>query len=103
MTGKRARILIVDDNEAIHDDLKQVLEPEKEKNHLDSLKAEIFGEKTESGIPQVKTVQYAIDDAYQGEEAIHMVNKAAAENDPYALIIMDARMPPGMNGVKAIQ
>ena len=103
MSGKRARILIVDDNETIHDDLKKVLETKKEVNRLEALKSELFGEEPASSIPQIKTIEYSIDDAFQGEEAIEMVDKAAAEDDPYALIFMDARMPPGMNGVKTIQ
>ncbi len=103
MSGKRARILIVDDNETIHDDLKKVLETKKETNRLEALKSELFGEELKANSAQIKTIEYSIDDAYQGEEAIIMVDKAAAGDDPYALIFMDARMPPGMNGVKTIQ
>ena len=43
-----------------------------------------------------------IDDAYQGEEAIEMVEKAQKEGFPYSLTYMDVRMPPGIDGVQAI-
>ena len=51
---------------------------------------------------QGETADYVIDDAYQGAEAIRMVDSAAEEGFPYALIFMDVRMPPGMDGIQAI-
>lgn len=100
------RILIVDDNESIHEDIHNILDT-KPKRHKDSetkqLEAELFG-----GDPSSKDVEdnsspnYIIDDAYQGAEAIKMVKQAAEEGFPYAMIFMDVRMPPGMDGIQAI-
>ncbi|MGD9899986.1 MAG: response regulator, partial [Calditrichaceae bacterium] len=97
------RILIVDDNEAIHSDFKTILE-NSSSNRLDKkaleLENELFGEdSSENGKDDSGNVEYRIDDAYQGEEAVRMVEKAATEDDPYALIFMDVRMPPGIDGI----
>ncbi|CAM2006180.1 hybrid sensor histidine kinase/response regulator [Acanthopleuribacter pedis] len=93
------RILIVDDNESIHADFRKVLQGGA-KDKLRSVELELFGEDALGPAPKVHA-SYRLDDAFQGEQAIKMVDIAAAENDPYALVFMDVRMPPGMDGIKA--
>lgn len=95
------RILIVDDNRDIHEDIKSILKPNIHRdNELEALKKEIFDKETVS--KKHIDLIYRIDDAYQGEEAIDLVRKAKCEEDPYSLIFMDVRMPPGLDGIKAI-
>lgn len=102
ITKEVKRILIVDDNESIHQDFRKVLRGKE--NRLKNLEAEIFGDEAvdldlEGGdMPY----SYQIDDAFQGEEALQMVEKAEAEGRPYSLIFMDVRMPPGMDGIQTI-
>ncbi|NOX77219.1 MAG: diguanylate cyclase [Gammaproteobacteria bacterium] len=100
------RILIVDDNESIHEDFRKVLLQEKNENHaaLDELEAELFGEdSSEAALPSTENdLEYRVDSAFQGEEALEMVNKAEAEGQPYSLIFMDVRMPPGWDGIETI-
>ncbi len=95
------RILIVDDNRDIHEDIKSILKPTiRRDNELEELKREIFDQEV---LPNKHIeIIYRIDDAYQGEEAIKLVLKAKYEEDPYALIFMDVRMPPGLDGIKTI-
>lgn len=108
MKEKTARILIVDDNQDIHEDIKNILNPTRI-NHQDSemqlLKDELFGDDDQSVSKPDKSISihYQIDDAYQGDEAIKMVLKADREREPYSLIFMDVRMPPGMDGVQTIE
>lgn len=100
------RILIVDDNESIHEDFRKVLIHTKNEDHaeLDDLEAELFGEDepavsmTDNG----EALAYEVDSALQGQEALAMVDKAAEEGRPYALIFMDVRMPPGWDGIETI-
>lgn len=94
------RILIVDDNESIHTDFKKVLAGHTE-DRLRSVEMELFGEDDSSSGSDELGMDYDLDHAYQGEEAVSMVDAAAAEGNPYALIFMDVRMPPGMDGVRA--
>jgi len=99
------RILIVDDNESIHNDFRKVLVHEVNEDHadLDELEAELFGdEKNDEAITGDQNVAYEVDSAFQGQEALKMVDKAEEEGRPYALIFMDVRMPPGWDGIETI-
>ncbi len=108
MIKNRKRILIVDDNISIHEDLKHILNVQNrdEDSDLASFEKDLFGEKLNYGIEEDlenEMIYYDISDAYQGEEAVSMVEKACGENRPYALIFMDVRMPPGIDGIKTVQ
>lgn len=101
------RILIVDDNESIHEDIEAILTNRQKKLDLDlsALENELFGdnENSDSEPALSNQVNYRIDHAYQGDESVKMVHKAEDEGDPYSLIFMDVRMPPGMDGIEAIK
>ena len=99
-----ARILVVDDNESIHEDFRKVLVREENTDHaeLNDLEAELFGD-NETGSPtENEFLDYDVDSALQGQEALAMVEKAADEGRPYSLIFMDVRMPPGWDGIETI-
>lgn len=101
----RQRILLVDDNESIHEDIESILSINRNNADMElrQMEDDLFGS-TALAEPDVLTeTLYDIDHAYQGKEAIEMVNKAHAEGDPYSLIFMDVRMPPGMDGIETIQ
>ncbi len=102
----KKRILIVDDNHAIHEDIKHILSAvslESKDTETIALEEELFNEENPIYNPSSEfDVQYSIDDAYQGEEALMMVEEAEKEGNPYALIFMDVRMPPGIDGIQAI-
>ena len=105
--GSSYRILIVDDNESIHDDIEVILtsRQNKQDSSLADLEDKLFSKNEDKGSEASISDQvvYRIDHAYQGEESIKMVHKAEEEGDPYALIFMDVRMPPGMDGIEAIR
>ncbi|HEC18160.1 MAG TPA: diguanylate cyclase [Gammaproteobacteria bacterium] len=103
--GYNTRILIVDDNESIHDDFRKVLIHEINEDHaeLDDLEAELFGDtNSEEEETAGELLDYEVDSAMQGQEALEMVDKAAEEGRPYALVFMDVRMPPGWDGIETI-
>lgn len=105
MKGTSNRILIVDDNPAIHEDLKEVLCPNKLTvidEEATALEEELFSDDEEKDSFESYVPDYDIDDAFQGDEAIAMVEKAEGEGNPYALIFMDVRMPPGIDGIQTI-
>ena len=99
------RILITDDNSAIHEDIESILGQNQIGNQeLDDLDSELFGNsEKDSKNDMSPIVSYTIEHAYSGEEAIKKVAAANAENNPYALLFMDVRMPPGMDGIVAVQ
>jgi len=96
--GQNRRVLIIDDNRAIHDDFKKILStPTIETDEL-AIEAAFFGE----AISSEATPAYEIDSAYQGEEGLHRVREAVASGRPYALAFVDVRMPPGWDGLETV-
>ena len=91
------RILIIDDNRAIHDDFRKILIEEAHLPiDLDEDEAALFGNTP----PKFRLPIFEIDSAYQGQEGLEMVEKSLWEDRPYALAFIDVRMPPGWDGVE---
>ena len=101
------RILIVDDSEAIHRDIIKILSSPRtmERNQdLQQIEMELFEDDDMFRPPKnLDTITYRIDSAFQGKDAIKMVDQAAAEGQPYSLVFMDVRMPPGIDGIETIE
>lgn len=95
-TPENFRILIVDDNRAIHDDFRKILMAPDEIAGAESMETALFGESAEAH----HAVPFEIDSAYQGMDAIALVEQARAAGRPYALAFMDVRMPPGLDGIQ---
>lgn len=100
------RILIVDDNAAIHEDFSKILpnQPE-ETTSFDDLEKGLFGDLADSDDHRLgeDDIFYDLTHAYQGEEAYEFVAKAEEAGQPFALIFMDVRMPPGWDGIETIK
>lgn len=92
------RILIVDDLPSIHEDFRRVFSRPAHTGSLAHSEALLFGV-TE----QARDAPYELDFASQGQEALHKVVRARDEGRPYALAIVDMRMPPGWDGVETIE
>jgi two-component system, cell cycle sensor histidine kinase and response regulator CckA len=94
------RILVVDDNVAIHEDFQKILGGKSTPaSKLNQVEAELFGEPAKSA----QRVFFRIDCASQGQEALALVEKSLAANDPYTMAFVDIRMPPGLDGVETIE
>jgi signal transduction histidine kinase len=92
------RVLIVDDNRAIHDDFRKILgEPAEAAQTLAALEAALFGPAAER---PARLPPFQIESAYQGEEALALVAKARAAGEPFAVAFIDVRMPPGFDGLE---
>ncbi len=99
-------ILIVDDLPSIHDCFRSILIPddfEEKGEELDAMLNKIVGEEPKRPRNRFRPPVYRIESAFQGEEAIAMVDRAAEQGNPFSLIFMDVRMPPGMDGIQTIQ
>ena len=93
------RILIIDDNRAIHEDFRKILAVEAgNSSESDDFDIAILGE------VQKKVIRRAfdIDSAMQGQEGLERVQQAQKEGRPYAMAFVDVRMPPGWDGVETI-
>jgi diguanylate cyclase (GGDEF)-like protein len=96
------RILVIDDNAAIHHDFRKVLCAHAEQTAqatLELLEAGIFGE------PACVSVRpnFEIDSAHQGQEGVMKARQAVTEGRPYAMAFVDMRMPPGWDGLETIE
>jgi len=100
------RILICDDNDAIHKDFRKVLTaiPDK-KLAIDYLEETLFEDEDlpASRTDPLASLEFHIDSAYQGRDALSMAERAHEEGKPYTTIFMDVRMPPGWDGILTSQ
>jgi diguanylate cyclase (GGDEF)-like protein len=93
------RILVIDDNEAIHADFRKILTSRGPSPDLAGDEAALFGQ-TESAAQRDR---FEIDSALQGKVGYEKAVAAVAEGKPYHLAFVDMRMPPGWDGVETIQ
>lgn len=93
------RILVIDDNAAIHEDFRKVLGgPSGDSDALDELEAQLLGESSASSAPR-----FELASAYQGQEGVEMARAANEADNPYAMAFVDMRMPPGWDGLETIE
>ncbi len=93
------RLLVIDDNPRIHEDIRKILCPAAAADDLTDDAAALFGDAPSN----TKLSNFEIDSAYQGQEGLALVEKALAENRPYSMAFVDVRMPPGWDGIETIQ
>jgi diguanylate cyclase (GGDEF)-like protein len=101
LTHNPRRILVIDDNEAIHDDFRKTLAPEPAASKLAGAKAALFGDVAPT--PASSKPAFEIDCALQGRDGLNKLIGAAREGRPYLVAFVDMRMPPGWDGVQTIQ
>src|ERR1700722_3738362 len=94
------RILIIDDNPAIHEDFRKILcanlydaEP------LALASQALFGQ----GQASEEEPTFEVDSAFQGQEGLERVVAALKEGTPYAVAFLDVRMPPGWDGIETAE
>ncbi len=96
-TEKNRRVLVIDDNRAIHEDFRKILCPSNATvMALDAAEAALFGGSTDP----VEDTRFEVDSAYQGQEGVMLAAKAIEAGRPYAVAFVDVRMPPGWDGVE---
>ena len=91
------RILVIDDNRAIHDDFRKILTNSSSvADDLDEEEAALFGARAF----KFQLPPFEIDSAFQGQEGLNLIERSLQENRPYALAFVDVRMPPGWDGIE---
>ena len=101
---RNKRILIVDDQQDLREQLAKLLRRSGKKNETTSfvqqMRDRLSGSKKEESRGDDSGDTYTVDTAPQGEDAFEMVKKAHQENAPYAVLFTDMRMPPGWDGLE---
>lgn len=94
------RILIADDDENVLECYRDAFGQSEASAcvaTLDALESELFGSETETDHdPEFEVVACT-----QGRDAISLATQAANEGHPFDVVILDVRMPPGIDGVEA--
>lgn len=101
----KLKILIIDDNPAVHQDFMKILVRNKDPSEeLDSemnlIANDLFAHHTSTAtiLPE-----FEIDTASQGKEGVDKIAAAVKNGSPYALAFVDIRMPPGWDGIETIK
>jgi signal transduction histidine kinase/DNA-binding NtrC family response regulator len=89
------RILLIDDTQCIHDDFRKIL-CARESSELEHTEAALFDTELDPSSEQT----LVLDSAYQGKGGLELIQQALAQGEPYALAIVDVRMPPGWDGIE---
>ena len=96
--GGTHRILVVDDNIAIHRDFQKILSGGDGRADLDDLEQDLFG----GGSPSAASAkQYSVACADSGQEALKLVQRATQQGRPFTMAFVDMRMP-GWDGIETI-
>src|ERR1044071_547886 len=95
------RILIVDDNHAIHDDFRKIFAPpDASADTLDALEAALLDRPAPTIEP---IVPFELVSVYPGREALDPVVASVSSRRKFALAFVDMRMPPGWDGLETIE
>jgi two-component system NtrC family sensor kinase len=94
------RILIVDDNAAIHADFRKILcRGSNQQAALEQAEAALFGAPEGS---RPLAMDFELESANQGQEALLKIQQGLAAGRPHAMAFVDVRMPPGWDGIETV-
>ena len=101
---KLLKILAVDDEEIILDIYKNIFSADQLKTplfaELDEVVFSLF-DKKERDVNNIQS--FGLDVCSQAEEAVRLVKAGLEQGQPYFVVFLDVRMPPGRDGVWAAQ
>ena len=96
----RDRVLVIDDNEAIHLDFRSILERPEYADEFREIESKLFNDGEEQYTAGLK---FQVDGALQGRDGLEMLKKGIEEGYPYTIAFVDMRMPPGWDGLETIE
>jgi diguanylate cyclase len=92
------RVLVIDDNPAIHQDYRKILVADGDALTSEA-EAGLFGEQQ----PGIARPRFDVDSAMQGRDGVELARAALTEGRPYSVAFVDMRMPPGWDGLETIE
>ena len=93
------RVLIADDDELVLDCYRSAFNEGESSSHQETiveLEAELFDHAT----VVAEQPRFEVVACTQGDDAISLAEKAANDGSPFDVVILDVRMPPGIDGVE---
>ena len=101
MGDLNTRVLIVDDQEEIHEDFREMLLPRRTAAASDDLVAAFLDRPGPAARPALPT--FDLRHARTGEDGFDVVRQGRERNEPIAVAFVDVRMPPGIDGVETVR
>src|ERR1700741_969304 len=101
------RVLVVDDEAEIRDAYRQILldsDASQEMAGFRELRSRLFKKSTSEGARTRTTARSVVFDTVfcdQAEAGVAAVREGLARSEPFAVVFLDVRMPPGKDGVWA--
>ena len=94
------RILVIDDNPAIHQDFQKILLRDSSVDiGMTQVEKLLFGDDASAVSHPCFELQFA----QQGAPGVSLATQALANGTPFALAFVDMRMPPGWDGLETIE
>ena len=92
------RVLTIDDDPGVHETYEAILGQERSAGDSDDI-LELINMLDNTTFKET----FEIDRAVSGEEGLEKVRQALKEDSPYAVILLDMRMPPGWDGLQTAE
>lgn len=103
MNEVNTRVLVIDDEEIVRDNIEDILMPHYQsefQENIDDAFDVLFGKRKPLLITRTPSIPvFKVDKASNGMDGLKKVQKAIEENSPYAIIFLDMRMP-GWSGLE---
>jgi diguanylate cyclase (GGDEF)-like protein len=94
------RVLVVDDDAMLINEYLKCLgkdfEPDEATSTLSDLEKVLFGEETDDR----GAARFDVQSRNQGKAAVEAVRDAVKTGNPFAIVFLDIRMPPGIDGIE---
>ena len=94
------RVLVADDDEHVLECYREAFSEDESTTQLrvlDALSAELF----DMDVEMEAQPRFDVVACSQGEDAIKVAKQAQDDGQPFDVVILDVRMPPGIDGVEA--
>lgn len=103
VTPQPVRLLLVDDQDAIHAAYRTVFSKPNRDLDLDVLESALFGNEIATATPHTNAFDFELEFASQGLEAVDLAAQAFQAGCPFEVAFVDMRMPPGIDGLETMQ
>ena len=101
MAELNRRVIVIDDNRAIHEDFRKILAERSRSGAIDAAAAALFSDLPQPTVSPAP--EFELDFASQGEEGCKKVQESVKADRRFAVAFVDMRMPPGWDGVQTIE
>lgn len=101
MSSSKSKVLIIDDNKNIHEDLILILDTNKSKTQSTKISKLLFDKP--DCIHKNRLSTFEVVAAFSSQEGVNALTTAKEEGSPFAVVFINMRMDSSYDGVKTIK